>query len=157
VARLAGADKNGRNEARAGVRQRQPARPESVAVEEKSRERKGIGYVGGACPLLVKAQEIGKPPELVPIRFSRGARPGPAGARRDVDQIVLGAGRRTGRKIEAKTKLGQEDELELRDHRGDRGWILKLVEDSFKRVMEVRMRLALGEKPAQSGKMGHPV
>ena len=128
-----------------------------MALEKKAGQRKGIGEVGGGGGLVVLAQEARKPHQLVAIRLAGGARDGAAGARRDIDEIGRRAGGGAGGQIEAEAKLGEESELEARDHRRYRCPIVERVEDRFQRGMDARMRLAFGQQPAQGGEMGDAV
>src|SRR5262249_39181051 len=96
---------------RASRRQGEPARRESVPVQEESGQRVGIDKVGRRGRRLGIAQKAGKPHQLVLVRLSSTARNRAARARRNESQIGGRASRRTGCEVKPKAKLGQEIEL----------------------------------------------
>ncbi len=145
-------NKNGRDEARARVRQGKTARREGVAIEKEPGQRERIGEIGVGCRLTL-TQEAGEPQEFFPVFFACRARDRTARARRHVDEIIGRAGRGAGRKIKAEAELGEEGKLEARDHGGDRRGIVQSIEDRLERAMDARMRLALGKQTAQRREM----
>src|SRR5436305_15007736 len=133
---------------RAGLRQSEPARRESVPFQEKSGEREGVGKIGCRQGCVLVAKETRQSHQLVAIGLTRGARDRAARPRRYESEILLGAGRGAGRKIESETELRQKIELKARDHRRRRMRIAEPLKDWLQSIVNGGMRFALGEQPA---------
>ena len=84
-----------RDEMRALVGERQPARLQHVARQEKAGERKAVGQIAAGRQRIAVAQEGRQPQHLVGPRLAGGARDRPPRFRRDIDEI--GRSRRSRR------------------------------------------------------------
>src|SRR5262249_5651342 len=135
-----------------------PARLEHATREEKAGQLKAVGDVLGRRITAARlAQASRKNYQLFVPRSPRLPRYRASRFRRYIDEISFYSTRRAGRKIESETELRQKTQLET--HRVGRGaaWIDEPVEQVHECGMNLRMRVALRQQPAERGGICHPV
>ena len=121
---------------------------EDVALEEMAGQAQAVKDVAVGGRLAGLGQEARQAEEAVLVRLARRERDGAAGARRDVEELVVTAGRGASGEIEAEAELGEKAELpgDLRAApAGDALARLEGCDEGDEAVEDGRVRLALGK------------
>lgn len=139
-------------EAGAGVGRLEAARLVDMAGEEEAAQperilkRRRIGAQTGAA-----LQEGRQRQHLVVPGGARPARDGASGFRRDIGEVLAGAGRRALAEIEAEAQFIEDEQFEAR-HELARGiGIVEMGDHHGKRLIEAAMGVALRQEPEMRG------
>jgi hypothetical protein len=106
---------------------------------------------------LVVAQEGGQPQQPVAPGLAGRARHRAAGFWRDVDEVVGLAGGGAVGEVEPKAKLGEHGELEADEMCGGASGVLEVVQRVLQHLVNVLMRIALGQQADQRCEMRHTI
>src|SRR5262245_13454333 len=143
------------NDAGAAVRQRKAARLQQEAVEEEAAEPQPVPDVGRRRGLVaLAAEEARQRQQPVLPGLAGGAADGAAGLGRDIDELVGGAHGGAARQVEAIAELVEETELEADEDGRPDAVIAQRIEGDEERIMDARMRLALGQELEQRHQRG---
>src|SRR5262245_30866586 len=117
--------------------------------QEKSGHGESVGEIVRvrlACGITKKGR---KAQELVPPGLARPARDGTSAARRHIGELGGRTGRRATGKIKAEAELAQQHQLEANKFRARPACAGEQREHVLERIMNVRMRIALGQYAAE--------
>jgi len=120
-------------------------------------EAKAGGDIGaGGNRIAARGEECGKRQQLVPVGLAGRGRDGAPGARRDVDQGIVGARRGAAFEIESEAQLGEQRQLPAHIERRPDTRIVEEAEDEQRDLVEIGMGIALGQQAGEAGQRGQP-
>ncbi len=94
-------------------------------------------------------QERRQREEPVAVGLAGGRGDGTAGSRRDIDQVVVDAGRGTLREIEADAQLVKQGQLPPRQQRRPDAGVVEVSEDEQGHLVEIGMGVALRQQAGE--------
>jgi hypothetical protein len=137
-----------------------PARLQHMAQQKKPCQRKAVAQVvlrPSRGTFFALAQKGRQPQQPVVERRAGIARHRATRFRRHVDEIGGRTRRRAGLQIKPEAEFGEHREFKPDQMRGRAIHLVEIIQHVIEHLVNVFVRVALGQQPRQRSKMGHAI